>query len=76
MIVYQKKWSIIMKRISIDDLTGFADICECEKLLSANGTGCWTPTELTRLKIQKEMRDQDTYQKRAEGALGLAISKS
>lgn len=30
-----------MKRISIDDLTGFADICECEKLLSANGTGCW-----------------------------------
>ena len=30
-----------MKRISIDDLTGFADICECEKLLSANGTGYW-----------------------------------
>ena len=30
-----------MKRISIDDLTGFADICECEKLLGANGTGCW-----------------------------------
>ena len=40
-----------MKRISIDDLIAFADICECEKLLSAYGTGCWTPTEQTGLKI-------------------------
>ncbi len=29
-----------MKRISIDDLTGFADICECERLLGELVAGC------------------------------------
>lgn len=34
-----------MKRISIDDLTGFADICECERLLGEiKGAGCGDPT--------------------------------
>mgnify|MGYP003311238140 CR=1 FL=1 len=29
-----------MKRISIDDLTGFADICECERFLGELVAGC------------------------------------
>ena len=32
-----------MKRISIDDLTGFADICECEWLLGELVAGCSEP---------------------------------
>ena len=32
-----------MKRISIDDLTGFTDICECEKMLGELKGGCSDP---------------------------------
>lgn len=33
-------WRKIMKKITISDLDGFTDICECEKMLGELKAGC------------------------------------
>ena len=56
-----------MKRISIDDLTGFADICECERLLGELVAGCSDPyapinKDLTNewKKLEEEINPPDS----------------
>lgn len=37
-------WRKIMKKITISDLDGFTDICECEKMLGELKAGCTIKT--------------------------------